>query len=110
MVSADQWALRRILENKIADAISYTAPGGLVEIAVVREQGWHVVEIVTSGSWPPGALEAAANPDRAMLMPAAMGLALSHRLARTMGASLVFTGGAGEATTIRLRLPTTEKV
>jgi hypothetical protein len=72
---------------------------------VLTEQDHHTVIIAATGTWPPGAFESAADTNRALLMPAVMGLALSQRLARLMGAQLVFTEGPGEGTTVRLRLP-----
>jgi signal transduction histidine kinase len=104
MVEANPWALRRILENKIADAIVYTPPGGRIEIGITIEPGYRTVVVTASGIWPPGAFQSASDPNHAMLMPSVMGLALSQRLARAMDARLVFTNGPGEGSTVRLRL------
>jgi signal transduction histidine kinase len=105
VVRANGWGLRRILENKIADAITNTPPGGRVDIGVLAEPDHRTVVIAATGTWPPGAFESAADTNRALLMPAVMGLALSQRLAKMMGAQLVFAQGPGEGTTVRLRLP-----
>jgi signal transduction histidine kinase len=106
MVHANPWAVRRILENKIMDAITYTAPGGRVEVSIDGERSHVSAVIVATGMWPAGALHSAADPDATPLSPSIMGLALSQRLARAMGARLVFSNGPGEGTTVRLRLPT----
>jgi light-regulated signal transduction histidine kinase (bacteriophytochrome) len=64
--------------------------------------------MVTTGSWPAGLLQAASDPGAAPLMPSVMGLTLSQRLAEAIGARLVFSGGPGEGTTVRLILPVHE--
>jgi signal transduction histidine kinase len=105
MVSANPWAVRRILENKIADGITYTAPGGRIGISTVSEDGNVSAVIATPGTWPQGAFQAVNDPDSGALMPSAMGLALSQRLAQAMDARLEFSNGSGEGTTVTLRLP-----
>jgi signal transduction histidine kinase len=103
MVQANHWAARRILENKIADAITYTPPGGHIEVSTEGgQENWSAV-IATSGSWPPGAF-LSANDATGVLTPTVMGLALSQRLAGAMNARLVFSNGPAEGTTVRLRL------
>lgn len=106
MVSANVWALRRILENKLADAITYTAPGGRIEIAAESDADADACAVViqATGSWPPAALQLASDPMSMLLTPSAMGLALSHRLARAIGARLEFSSGPGVGTTIRLQM------
>jgi signal transduction histidine kinase len=105
MVHANPWAARRILENKIADAITYTAPGGRIEVSTQSEQNDCSAVISTSSTWPPGALQSASDGGSAPLTPSVMGLALSQRLARAMNARLVFSNRPDEGTTVRLRLP-----
>ena len=105
IADANPWAVRRILENKIADAITYTPPGGRIEVSTIIEKHHVTAVIAATGTWPAGAVYAANDPDGALLMPSVMGLALSQRLARSMGARLVFSNGNGEGTTVRLRLP-----
>jgi two-component system, NarL family, sensor kinase len=105
MAHANPWALRRILENKIADAITYTAPGGRIDVSIGADD-LHVSALVAaSGIWPAGVLNSANDPDAAPLVPSIMGLALSQRLARAMGATLLFGNGRDGGTTVRLRLP-----
>ena len=108
LVSANSWAVRRILENKITDAIVYTSPGGRIEASISFERDHVAAVIVATGSWPAGALNSATDPDMAALMPSNMGLALSQRLARAIGARLLFSNAADGGTTVRLRLPAAE--
>jgi signal transduction histidine kinase len=105
MVRANPWAARRILENKIADAISYTPPGGRIEVSTDSGRDDCSAVISASGTWPPGAFPSASDGARALLTPSIMGLELSQRLARAMNARLVFTNEPGAGTTVRLRLP-----
>ncbi|MSO99967.1 MAG: HAMP domain-containing histidine kinase [Acetobacteraceae bacterium] len=105
LVHANPWAVRRILENMIGDAITYTAPGGKVLVEVVSEGDQIAAEITDTGTRPPGALQLVSDPDVSRLMPSVMGLALSQRLARAMHARLMFSTSAGEQTTARLVLP-----
>ena len=105
LVHVNTWAVRRILENKIADAITYTSPGGRIAVNLVLETDHTVVTIVTSGTWPAMTLQSTNDPDILPMAPTVMGLALSQRLARSIGARLLFASGPGEGTTVHLRLP-----
>ncbi len=105
IVNANPWAARRILENKISDAITYTAPGGRIEVSTITGQDDCSAVIVTTGTWPPSAFQTASDADGALLTPSVMGLALSQRLARAMNARLEFTSASGSGTTVLLRLP-----
>jgi signal transduction histidine kinase len=105
MVHANPWAARRILENKIADAISYTAPGGQIDVSTDTERDDCSAVISTTSTWPPGAFRLTGDAPGTPLTPSIMGQALSHRLARAMNAGLVVSNGPGEGTTVRLRLP-----
>jgi two-component system, NarL family, sensor kinase len=104
IADANPWAVRRILENKIDDAITYTPPGGRIEVSTVVEQDHVSAVIVATGKWPAGVMQATSGIDSAPLTPSIMGLALSQRLAQAMGARLEFSDGSDEGTTIRLRL------
>jgi signal transduction histidine kinase len=104
-VRVNPWAARRILENKLADAITYTAPGGRIEVSTDTEKDHCSAVISATGTWPPGALQSASDTNTALLTPSTMGLALSQRLAQAMGALLVFSNEPGEWMTVRLRLP-----
>jgi signal transduction histidine kinase len=105
MVLVNQWATRRILENKLADAITYTPPGGRIEVSTDSERDHCSAVISASGTWPPAALQTVIDPDTALLTPSVMGLALSQRLARAIHAGLLFSNEGDSGTTVRLRLP-----
>lgn len=105
MAHANYWAARRILENKIADAITYTAPGGRIEVRTDIEDNDCSAVIWATGMWPPGAFLSASDAAGALLTPSVMGLALSQRLALAMNARLLFSSGPDEGTTVRLLLP-----
>jgi two-component system NarL family sensor kinase len=104
IADANPWAVRRILENKIEDAITHTPPGGRIEVSTVAERDEVSAVIATTGKWPAGAMQVTSGADNVPLNPSIMGLALSQRLARTMGARLLFSDGSDEGTTIQLRL------
>lgn len=105
LASANPWAARRILENKIDDAITYTPPGGRVRVSVSAEEDAVSAVVMWTGRWPAGAVQASGDPAVAPLMPSIMGLALSQRLARAMGARLIFGNATDEGTMVTLRLP-----
>jgi signal transduction histidine kinase len=105
MAHANPWAARRILENKIADAISYTAAGGRIEVSTDTDRDQCSAIISTSSTWPPGAFTSTNDAPSAVLTPSVMGLALSQRLAAAMNARLVLSNRPGEGTTVQLRLP-----
>ncbi len=105
MVDANPWATRRILENKLTDAITYTAPGGRIEVSTDAGGEECSAVIATTGAWPPSLLRSADDVTDALLTPSTMGLVLSQRLAQAMNARLVFSSGPNEETTVRLCLP-----
>jgi len=105
IVNANPWAVRRILENLIADAISWSAPGGHIDIATSVVAGRVSATIADTGTRPPDLPREIADPDIQRLMPSAMGLALGQRLASAIGARLTFGSPSGEGTIARLTLP-----
>jgi len=105
MVHANPWATSRILENKLADAITYTAPGGRIDVSTDTGRGDCSAVITTTGDWPAPAFQSEGDTTAAMLTPSVMGLALSQHLARALNARLVFSNEPGEGTTVRLLLP-----
>lgn len=105
LVHANPWAARRILENNIADAITYTAPGGQIAVSTDTQTDDCSAVISTTTTWPQGAFRSTNDPSGAMLTPSVMGMALSQRLAEAMNARLVVSNGPGEGTTVRLQLP-----
>jgi signal transduction histidine kinase len=105
LASANPWAVRRILENKIDDAITYTPPGGRVCVSASADEESVSAIVVWTGTWPAGAIQATGDPAVAPLMPSIMGLALSRRLALAMGARLSFGNVPDDGTIVTLRLP-----
>src|SRR6185295_15739811 len=97
-VMADGWALRRIIDNLIANGIKFTDPGGSVEVvAQCAPTGIAAVVRDTGPGMPPHVLEQLGEPfyqaDSGMARRfegMGTGLALSLRLADTMGAALHF--------------------
>jgi signal transduction histidine kinase len=106
-VSVNSWALRRILENLIGDAIIYTAPGGYIDVRSIAGPGQVSVVIEDTSTRPVGTIQAANDPDIAMLLPSAMGLALCQRLARAIGARLEISSPVGTGTIACLTLAQT---
>ena len=99
---SNQWAVRRILENKIGDAIASTAPGGRIAVSVLDGPEEHAVVInSSSAAWPLKHFDPSLTP----LAPSAMGLALSQRLALAIGGRLAFSGGSADQAVVRLTLP-----
>lgn len=112
-VLADGWALRRIVDNLIANGIKFTEPGGTVEITVGSDGDGGLVTVHDTGKgMPPSVLEqlgspffqADSGPSRRFEGMGA-GLALSLRLADAMGAALHFDSTPGHGTTALLSLP-----
>lgn len=111
-VMADGWALRRIVDNLIANGIKFTDPGGAVEITARPAGDGGLVTVHDTGKgMPPSVLEqlgspfyqADSGPSRRFEGMGA-GLALSMRLAEAMGAALHFDSTPGHGTTALLSL------
>lgn len=112
-VMADGWALRRILDNLIANGIKFTEPGGSVEISARMEaDGGLVIVQDTGAGMPPDVLEQLGAPfyqadsgSSRRFEGMGAGLALSLRLADAMGAALHFDSVPGSGTTASISLP-----
>jgi signal transduction histidine kinase len=112
-VMADGWALRRIMDNLIANGIKFTEPGGSVEVALRPEDGGTLVIVRDTGAgMPPDVLEQIGAPfyqadtgTSRRFEGMGAGLALSLRLADAMGAALYFDSVPGHGTTALLSLP-----
>jgi signal transduction histidine kinase len=105
---ADSWAVRRIVDNLIANAVKYSRPGGDIIVSVETEPGTVVVLISDAGvGMPPEVLRQIGEPffQADGSTGTGTGLALSYRLAGAMGARLVFASEQGAGTTAMLRLP-----
>ena len=86
MVHANLWAARRILENKIADAITYTAPGGRIEVSTDTRTRRLLGGDLHHGYVAAGCVPLDGRCPGRVLTPSVMGLALSQRLAGAMNA------------------------
>ena len=108
---ADALAVKRILANLIANALTYTEEGGSVRLDVVEDEGAVLVRVKDNGvgftvDEHSRAGEAFARFDRAgAVTGAGLGLAIAVALARRMGGALRLGGGPGEGTVAELRLP-----
>lgn len=113
MVTTDPAALRRILDNLVANAIKFTRPGGRIEVTVESEPEFITTVVRDSGiGMPPRVLEQLGAPffqgdggTTRRFEGLGTGLALSLRLAAAMGAKLTFESAPGQGTIARLRLP-----
>jgi signal transduction histidine kinase len=109
----DSWAVRRIMDNLIDNAVKFTPAGGRIRIATETDQDRVFVIVQDNG---PGMsrsvldrlgepfFQAESGLDRSF-QGMGMGLALSYKLASSMGARLEFASAPGAGTTARLGLP-----
>jgi two-component system cell cycle sensor histidine kinase PleC len=114
-VRADPRAVRRILSNLLANALDYTAEGGIVRADVRFEEGAGVLTLSDSGTgFSPAeqgkAGKAFARFDRAgTVTGAGLGLAIAMELARRMGGAMRLAGangpGPSRGAVMELRLP-----
>ena len=108
---ADPWAVRRILENLVANAVKFSPAGSTVELAaesdarsvafVVRDSGIGMSSDILRRLGEPYLQDRDGLPTTGT----GTGLALSRRLALAMGAELAFDSEIGCGTTAILRLP-----
>jgi len=110
-VRADAKAVRRILANLLANALTYTADGGIVRADVHFEEGAGVLTLSDSGAgFSRNEAALAGRPfqrfDRpGKLTGAGLGLAIAMELARRMGGAMRLAKGAGQGAVMELRLP-----
>ncbi|HEY0182392.1 MAG TPA: HAMP domain-containing sensor histidine kinase [Rhodopila sp.] len=111
MAIGDSWAIRRILDNLLANAVRLTPPGGAVSVAVAQGAGVMAASVSDTGQGlPPGLIQAfrdGAHETAVDTLPAtgATGLALSRRLARAMNGRLTAWNQSGSGATLTLSLP-----
>ncbi len=106
---ADPWAVRRILDNLIANAVKFSPAGSTIELTaeqhprsvtlLVRDAGIGMSADILRRLGEPYFQELAGSNGTGT------GLALSRRLARAMGAELAFDSEIGCGTTAMLELP-----
>jgi signal transduction histidine kinase len=110
----DSWAMRRILDNLLANAVRLTPPGGTVSVAVSRGEGTVTASVSDTGRGLPPELteefqvDRPATGDSALPKTGGTGLALSSRLARAMNGRLIARNQPGSGATVSLSLPAGE--
>jgi signal transduction histidine kinase len=110
-VIGDSWAMRRILDNLLANAVRLTPPGGTVSVSVARSADTVTASVSDTGKGLPADLAQDFNEDAATqdggILPAdgGAGLALSRRLARAMDGRMTASNRSGPGATVSLSLP-----
>jgi two-component system cell cycle sensor histidine kinase PleC len=110
-VRADALAVKRILSNLLANALTYTGEGGFVRADVRFEEGAGVITLTDSGmGFSTAERGKAGKPfqrfDRAgTVTGAGLGLAIAMELARRMGGAMRLASEGGSSATMELRLP-----
>jgi signal transduction histidine kinase len=107
----DSWAIRRILDNFLANAVRLTPPGSTVLVAVDRSGDTVTAAVNDTGRGLPlevtREFDANASPGDSSTLPVngGAGLALSSRLARTMNGRVIARNQPGSGATVSLTLP-----
>jgi signal transduction histidine kinase len=107
----DSWAMRRIFDNLLANAVRLTPPGGTVSVSVARSADTVTASVSDSGNGLPADLTEDFNDDAPAseggILPAdgGTGLALSRRLARAMNGRMTASNQPGPGATLSLSLP-----
>jgi two-component system phosphate regulon sensor histidine kinase PhoR len=114
VVTADEEAIRQILDNLIDNAIKYTLQGGRVRVALRRPAPDAIVlEVADTGIGIPRAdiprvFERFYRVDKARsreLGGTGLGLAIVKHLAQSLGGSVAVESRLGAGSTFRVRLP-----
>jgi len=101
LVRADSRAVRRILANLLANALTYTAEGGIVRLDVHFDEGAGILTLSDSGTgFTSREAAAMGKPFQRFDRPgtvtgAGLGLAIAMELARRMGGTMQLAGGSG---------------
>lgn len=107
----DPWAMRRILDNLLDNAVRLTPPGGVVSVWVARDADMVTASISDTGNGLPPALTqdfhlgGVATANGGLPALGCMGLALSDRLARAMNGRLTAFNQPSRGATVSLSLP-----
>ena len=107
----DSWAIRRILDNFVANAVRVTPPGGTVSLSVNRLADTVTASVSDSGKGLPPELtqffheDASTTEGSAVSSTGGAGLALSSRLARTMNGKVIAHNHPGTGAMVSLSLP-----
>jgi signal transduction histidine kinase len=99
--SGDSWAMRRILDNLLANAVRTTPAGGSVLVSVTRNAGTVTASVSDTGA----GLAVGLTDDTALQTAGSTGLALSLRLARAMNGELRERTRSDRGATVSLSLP-----
>ncbi len=113
LAHGDPWAIRRIVDNILTNAVKFSPPSSVVEIgAETSRKGTTIVIRDTGNGIPPTVLDRLVEPQQraepTLLRYAAglgAGLTLCRGLAAAMGAELSFDSEIGSGTTVTLLLP-----
>lgn len=105
----DSWAMRRILDNLLANAVRLTPPGGTVLVSVARSDHTITTSVSDTGSGLAPeltqGLDADASGWSALPATGGTGLALSDRLARAMNGRLTARNQPDSGAMVSLTLP-----
>jgi signal transduction histidine kinase len=107
----DSWAMRRILDNLLANAVRFTPPGGMVSVSVARSAGTVTASVSDTGRGLPPEMtrdcgDGELNADTSGVR-GGTGLALSNRLARAMNGKLTAHNRPHAGAIVTLSLPAT---
>jgi signal transduction histidine kinase len=107
----DPWAVRRILDNLLANAVRLTPPGGTVMVRVTRNELTVTASVSDTGNGLPVEVtrdfhaDAPETDGSALRATGGAGLALSSRLARTMGGRITARNERMGGAAVSLSLP-----
>jgi signal transduction histidine kinase len=107
----DSWAMRRILDNLLANAVRLTPPGGTVSVSVARSDDTVTASVSDTGKGLPPELTQDFREDSpetdgdTLPTQGGTGLALSRRLARAMNGRMTASNQPGPGATVSLSLP-----
>jgi signal transduction histidine kinase len=107
----DSWAMRRILDNLLANAVRLTPPGGTVSVSVARGADTVTASVSDTGKGLSRQLtqefrdDSWETADDALPATGGTGLALSNRLARAMNGRLTAYNQPDSGATVSLSLP-----
>lgn len=107
----DSWAIRRILDNVVANAVRLTPPGGRVLVSVNRKADTVTASVSDTGKGLPPELtqifreDGSAAEAKVAAATGGAGLALSSRLARTMNGKIIACNQPGTGGLVILSLP-----
>jgi signal transduction histidine kinase len=107
----DPWAIRRILDNLLANAVRLTPPGGTVMVRVTRNGSTVIASVSDTGGGLPVEMMLDFHEDSpetdgsALQAMGGTGLALSSQLARTMGGRITARNQALGGAAVSLSLP-----